>query len=175
MFGAWFWWAAAGLVLVCAETFIPGLAVIFFGLGALATSLLCLVPPFAASPALQALFWTASSLASLALLRRPLMRILRGSVFYRIPEEEVDPLEGEPAIVTERVGPEEPGRVRFRGTSWKALAYLETLEPGEEVRVVSREGLALVVTKDFLDPSGESEAAGGLVAGGADSDKEVSK
>lgn len=162
MFGPWFWWAALGLALILLETFTPGLAVIFFGLGAIATSLLCLVPPFAASPALQALFWTAASLGALALLRKPLMRLLKGSVFYRVPEEEVDGLAGELAEVTEPIGPDAPGRVHFRGTSWKAVAYMESFAPGAHVRVVSREGLSLVVTKDFL------EAPEGAIDGGAE-------
>jgi membrane protein implicated in regulation of membrane protease activity len=173
MFGPWFWWAIAGLVLIGAETFIPGLAVIFFGLGAVVTSLLCLVPPFAASPALQAIVWTLSSLASLALLRKTLMRLLKGSVFYRIPEEEVDSLLGELALVSERIRPEEPGRVRFRGTSWKAIAYMESFEPGDEVRIMSREGLALVVTKDFLGQPKPRAGRGNFVPG-ANGSRELS-
>jgi membrane protein implicated in regulation of membrane protease activity len=150
MFGPWFWWAVVGLLLIGAETFIPGLAIIFFGMGAVVTSLLCLLPPFAADPAAQALFWTGSSLFLLALLRKTFMRLLKGSVFYRVPKDEVDGIAGELAVVTERIHPEEPGRVKFRGTSWKAVAYLESFEPGDSVRVISREGLALVVTRDFL-------------------------
>lgn len=151
MFGPWFWWALLGLALVGAETFIPGIAIIFFGLGAIATSILCVLPPFASSPAIQALFWTASSLMSLIFLRKRFKRLLKGTAFYR-EGEEIESLSGEAAEVTERIGPDSPGRVRFHGTSWKAVSYLETLEPGRTVRVVSREGLSLVVTKDFLDP-----------------------
>ncbi len=152
MFGPWFWWTLLGLILIGAETFIPGLAIIFFGFGALATALLCVLPGFSSNPAIQALFWTASSLASLILLRKPFKRLLKGTAFYREGNEEVDTVSGESAIVTDRISPDQPGRVHFRGTSWKAVAYLESLDPGETVRVVSREGLSLVVTRDFLDP-----------------------
>ena len=38
MLEPWFLWALLGILLVGAETFIPGLAIIFFGLGALATA-----------------------------------------------------------------------------------------------------------------------------------------
>lgn len=151
MFGPWFWWALLGLILIGAETFIPGLAIIFFGLGALATALLSTLPLFSSSPALQALFWTASSLASLVFLRRPFKRLLKGSAFYREGEAKVDTVAGETAVVTDHISPDHPGRVHFRGTSWMAVAYLESLDPGITVRVVSREGLSLVVTRDFLD------------------------
>jgi len=154
MFGPWFWWALLGLILIGAETFIPGLAIIFFGLGALATAILCALPIFASSPAFQALFWTVSSLASIVFLRKPFKRLLKGSAFYREGEAEVDTVAGETAVVTDRIRPELPGRVHFRGTSWKAVAYLESMDPGDTVRVVSREGLSLVVTRDFLDPEG---------------------
>lgn len=133
MFGPWFWWALLGIALVGAETFIPGIAIIFFGLGAIATSILCALPPFASSPAIQALFWTVSSLMSLILLRKRFKRLLKGTAFYR-EGEEIESLSGEAAEVTERIGPDSPGRT---------------------VRVVSREGLSLVVTKDFLDPNEE--------------------
>ncbi len=171
VFDAWFWWAVLGLVLVGAETFIPGLAVIFFGLGAFATALLCAIPPFAANSALQGLFWTVASVASLVLLRRKFKKFLRGTVFYRGEDEEVDTLAGEEATVTEAISPDSPGRVRFRGTSWKALAYLESFAPGDVVRVVSREGLALVVTRDFLAPgSDEGGVALPSASNGAASD-----
>ncbi len=161
MFGPWFWWAVAGLLLIGAETFIPGLAIIFFGMGAIVTSLLCLLPPFAAAPAVQALFWTGSSVFFLAILRKTFMRLLKGSIFYRVPADEVDGIAGELAAVTERIRPDDPGRVKFRGTSWKAIAYMESFEPGDSVRVMSREGLALVVTKDFLQSPALPAAAGG--------------
>lgn len=158
MLEPWFLWALLGILLVGAETFIPGLAIIFFGLGALATALLCALPAGAASPAAQAVFWTLSSLLSLVLLRKRFKRLLKGTIFYRQGEDEVDGLAGEAAVVLERVSQDSPGRVRFRGTSWKAVAYLESFEPGETVRVVSREGLALVVTRDFLSPPGDRPA-----------------
>jgi len=158
MLEPWFLWALLGILLVGAETFIPGLAIIFFGLGALATALLCALPAVAASPAAQAVFWTLSSLLSLVLLRKRFKRLLKGTIFYRQGEDEVDSLSGEAAVVLERVSQDSPGRVRFRGTSWKAVAYLESFEPGETVRVVSREGLALVVTRDFLSPPGGGPA-----------------
>lgn len=158
MLEPWFLWALLGLVLVGAETFIPGLAIIFFGLGAFATSLLCALPPIASNPAVQAAFWTVSSLLSLVFLRKRFKRLLKGTVFYRGGEGEVDGIAGEAATVLERVAQDDPGRVRFRGTSWKAIAYLESFEPGETVRVVSREGLALVVTRDFLSPPGDRPA-----------------
>lgn len=158
MMDPWFWWAVLGLVLIGVETFVPGLSVIFFGLGALATALLCAIPPFAAAPALQALFWTAASLAAFFSLRKRLKRLLKGTIFLRDKDGQVDGVAGEAAEVIERIGPDRPGRVHFRGTSWKALAYLEAFEPGETVRVVGREGLALVVTRDFLAADAERAA-----------------
>jgi membrane protein implicated in regulation of membrane protease activity len=149
--GPWFWWALLGLLLVGAETFLPGLTIIFFGFGALATALLSLLPFIAARPGLQALLWTAASVASLFLLRRRFKELLRGTAFYRPDDDRpIDGVAGEEATVIEAIGPDAPGRVHFRGTSWKALAYEESFEPGATVRVAGRDGLSLVVTADYL-------------------------
>lgn len=173
MFGAWFWWSLLGVLLIGAETFIPGLAIIFFGLGALATALVSLVPGLSGAYGLQALIWTVASIGSLVLLRKKFKELLAGTAFYRSPDEgPVDALAGEEAEVIERIADGTPGRVHFRGTSWKAVAYDESFEPGAKVRVAGRDGLALVVTHDYLAPPDGVESLPDPRAAGSGKDRD---
>lgn len=142
-----FLWALAGLLLIGAEFLIPGLVIIFFGFGALATSLFTgILPNLDARYGLQALIWIASSGISFGLLRRTLKRVFHGRL---LPSSDA-PDAGEVAVVVERITPETPGRIRYQGTTWKAVSYTETIEAGEKVEILERENLTYVVTKSMI-------------------------
>ncbi|WP_246843983.1 NfeD family protein [Hydrocoleum sp. CS-953] len=54
----------------------------------------------------------------------------------------------QPGIVDEKITPDEPGRVKFKATYWPAMlfrGYSMTLEPGQEVAVIGRQGITLLV------------------------------
>lgn len=142
-----FVWGVAGLVLLVSELLIPGFVIFFFGVGALITSVASLLlPPVAGSIALQGLVWALGSILSLRFLRRRFARVFRGESLSPGSEEDI----GRTVVVTERITPESPGRVRFQGTSWKAVSYTETFEPGDEAQIVQEENLTLIVTEPFL-------------------------
>ena len=62
-----FVWAVIGLLFVGFEFFVPGLVIIFFGIGGLITSLLSAVlPGLKSSVAFQILIWLGASGLSLA-------------------------------------------------------------------------------------------------------------
>lgn len=143
-----FIWGVAGILLLAAEFIAPGLVVLFFGLGALATALVTLVlPPVASSVALQGIIFALASILSLRFLRRRFARVFRGE---SPPPSSVEDL-GRTVVVVERITPDEPGRVRYQGTSWKAISYSETFEPGEKAQIVQEENLTLVVTAPFIE------------------------
>ncbi|WP_287526472.1 NfeD family protein [Okeania sp. SIO2C2] len=51
-------------------------------------------------------------------------------------------------VVDEKITFDEPGRVKFKATYWPAMlfrGYSMTLEPGEEVAVIGRQGITLFV------------------------------
>ena len=142
-----FVWGFAGIVLIAVEVIVPGFVIFFFGSGALLTAVLsALVPPVGASFGLQGIIWAASSVLSLVFFRRKFAGIFHGTVLN--PKEEKDL--GETAVVTELVTPENPGRVRYKGTSWKAVSYTETFEEGETVAIIEEDGLTLVVSAPFV-------------------------
>jgi membrane protein implicated in regulation of membrane protease activity len=147
-----FVWGLSGLILIAAEMLVPGFVIFFFGSGALLTALAAaLFPPVGASFGLQGLIWGISSVVSLVFLRKRFSRIFRGTVLNR---ERVEDL-GETAEVIERITPDEPGRVRYRGTSWKAVSYTETFEAGEKVSIVQEDGLTMVVSAPIVQDYGE--------------------
>jgi len=53
------------------------------------------------------------------------------------------------AVVEEKITSNEPGRVKYKTTYWPAMLfpdYSMTLAPGEEVAVVGRQGITLLVS-----------------------------
>lgn len=71
---------------------------------------------------------------------------VEGSVVTDLPQKfRPNALEGE-AIVSEKILPGQPGRVRFQGTWWPARCEQDlTLLAGEVVYVVGRENITLLV------------------------------
>lgn len=142
-----FIWAVLGILLIGAEFIVPGFVIFFFGLGALLTSAATLIiPPLREALGFQALLWASLSLLSFALLRKRFSRIFKGTFGNKMEEEAV----GKPAEVIEEISPENPGRIKYQGTSWKAVSYTETFKPGDRVRIIEKENLTFTVTGDFL-------------------------
>jgi len=144
-----FVWAFIGLLMIGLEFIIPGVVIIFFGAGALVTSILtAIIPGLKSGIGWQILLWLGASSLSLAFLRKYLSKVFRGKTLIDTGEE----LSGRTATVTERITPEKAGRVHFEGTTWKASSYTETLEAGKTVTVLKQEGLTLIVSKSLVDP-----------------------
>ena len=152
-------WAAIGLLFMGAEFFLPGFVIFFFGLGSLVTALLSwLLPGLKSHITLQILLWLASSGLSLYFLRRYFSKIFRGNI---LPNEESE-YAGKTAVVLEAITPENPGRVRFQGTSWQAISYDESFAPGDTVEILKEENLTFVVTGSIMGnlfdkPTNDSE------------------
>jgi membrane protein implicated in regulation of membrane protease activity len=73
-------------------------------------------------------------------------------VLNRISDEGL----GEMVEVLEAITPEKPGRVRYRGSSWKAVSLTESFSTGDRAEVVESSGLTLTVTAPFdEDHSGD--------------------
>ncbi len=143
-----FIWAFVGLLFIGLEFAIPGVVIIFFGAGALITSLLtAIVPGLKSSVALQILLWLGTSSLSLAFLRKYLSKVFRGKT---LTNDGSDP-SGKTADVIERITPDRAGRVHFQGTTWKASSYTETLEKGEAATVLKQDGLTLIVSKLLME------------------------
>ncbi len=93
-------WAILGLVLIGSEFIVPEFVIFFFGLGALAMSLLtALLPGLGLQIPLQIVLWLAMSGVSLFALRRTFSRVFKGSLFDRSGDQDAG---GQTARVTER-------------------------------------------------------------------------
>lgn len=148
-----FLWALAGLILIGAEFLIPGFVIFFFGVGALITAVLTgTIPGLAGHVALQALFWLGSTGLFAGLLRRRFQKF-----FYRSRLEGgvAGTNIGRSATVTEQITPDHPGRVKYQGTTWTAISYTETFNPGDSVEIIEERNLTFTVTRSLLGESKE--------------------
>lgn len=136
---AWWLWALLGLLLLVSEVLTPGgFFVLFFGLGAVAVG--GLVAAGVAGPVwLQFLLFSVLSLASLALFRPRLMRLMRSGATGN-----VDSLVGEVAAVLDDLAPGAIGKAELRGSSWTVRNEgARVLQRGERARVERVDGLTL--------------------------------
>lgn len=142
-------WAVIGLLLILSEFAVPQFVVFFFGLGALLNALLVvLIPGLEPRIPLQIVLWALTSGVSLAFLRRYAARWFRGDDIK--PGTEGVDAAGETAVVTEEISPDHPGRIRFRGTTWQAKTFDETIAEGKTVTILQKESLAYIVTAGDL-------------------------
>ncbi len=140
-------WAILGLVFILAEFAVPEFVIFFFGVGALLNSVLtALIPGLAANVPLQILTWLGLSAATLFSLRRYVARWFKGRKF---DQDDQDEWIGRKAKVTQAIGPDSPGRISVRGTTWVAESYGESFAPGERVEILRREGTRFLVTKSL--------------------------
>lgn len=145
----WFW-LGAGALLMLLELVLPGAVVVFLGLGAWVVALavyLGFVDTWMSSFTL----WFISSLVLLFTLRSLGQKYLSGDSERRSTDEDLDAF-GTVVDVVEGMKSGEEGRIKFRGTTWKAVCYETDLEPGARAKIVYRENLVWV-----LEPVPESE------------------
>jgi membrane protein implicated in regulation of membrane protease activity len=138
----WWAWLILGVVLMVAELLFPtGFFLFFFGVGGVVTAafaLLGLVPSFIT----QGLLFIGISLASVILLRKPLLAKFN----FRNRIHSVDSLVGETAQALETIPPQGFGKVELRGSCWSALNTGSVIiGPEVRCRVEKIEGLTLHV------------------------------
>ena len=144
-----FIWSLLGVLLIISEFFIPGFVIFFFGAGALLNGLLTtLLPVLRPQFAIQIIIWLAFSGVSLFGLRKYLSKVFKGRLLGSRDELEFT---GRQVEVIKQIRPDKPGRVRFAGTTWKAISYDETLKTGEKVEILEKKNLTFVVTKSIID------------------------
>lgn len=137
-------WFLVGLALIGAEFVIPGLTLIFFGIGALITAVCLYLFPL--SFIVQVCLFLFCSVAGLLLFRSRIKTALfsPGIRFRNIPSSLQSEIFGVEVDVIEAVAPPRLGRVLLHGTSWQARAA-NAVSKGARVRITGREGLVLVV------------------------------
>jgi membrane protein implicated in regulation of membrane protease activity len=134
-------WFLIGLLFALLELAVPGLILIFLGIGAWATALLSLV--FDWSVGTQILVFAIASVIALVALRNWFKR--RFFQQKSGPEETDDEeLIGKTARVEQAIAPLVPGKVAFKGALWKAESD-ETIEAGSLVEITRKNSITLFV------------------------------
>ena len=141
-------WAVLGLIFVFIEFFIPGLVIVFFGVGALITAITTWVG-FTPSLPLQLLVFIVSSVLFLLLLRKYVKRTFLGKTLGDGDDDSLNfNIEiGKIVPVIEAIKPGEVGgKVKYQGTNWSARAS-ERIKTGESVKITGCDNITLLVEK----------------------------
>ncbi|MFC1770721.1 NfeD family protein [Candidatus Margulisiibacteriota bacterium] len=137
-------WLLLGILLCIIEIFMPGLIIIFFGLGAITVGLICFILKISINIQLTIFIFT--SITYLILFRKWFMT----SIFFKGKKETSietnTEFVGEQAVVVKDVGPDAFGKVELHGTLWTAKAK-ENIPKGEKVKVINKDNLTLEVKK----------------------------
>ncbi|MCD4706446.1 MAG: NfeD family protein [Candidatus Sabulitectum sp.] len=141
-------WFGCGVVLIFLEFAVPGVILVFFGAGAILTSILTWAGVLPGVTG-QLVVFSISSLALLFGLRKYAARFFRGES----TEEQDDEYTGKIARVTRGITPGSVvGKVFFEGTDWKAESSVEIPE-GSSVRITGKNNITL-----FVEPVQASES-----------------
>ena len=144
-------WLILGLALVFSEFVVPGVILIFFGVGAWVVALTTYLG-LTASMGSQLLSWSVVSIFLLVLLRRRVSGSLDGHVSnVQDPKVKLDQFAGKPVVVLEDVVPGQAGGlVEFNGSTWKAKSDSHLLA-GEVAVIKDVDGITLNVQKEKRD------------------------
>ncbi len=142
-FRADFIWFLIGVLLFLLELLAPGLILLFFGLGACFTAVVCLRNDLGLNA--QLLVFLASSMVFLVCLRWWLKKVFTG-LAPTSREMGISRCEylGEQAVVRERIPAGLRGKVEFHGSDWQAQAE-EVIDPGTVVEIIGQDNLVLKV------------------------------
>lgn len=133
-------WFCAGVILILLEFAVPGVILVFFGLGAVLTSALTWAGLLHGATA-QLVVFAFSSLALLFGLRKYAGRFFKGDS----SEEKDDEYAGKIVRVTRKIAPGSiDGKVFFEGTEWKADSS-EEISEGASVKITGKNNITLIV------------------------------
>ncbi len=153
-------WAfvVGGALLMLIEAVVPGGIAFFLGIGGVVVgglrALGLLVDPLS-----SVVTWVFLSTGLTIALRPLMLRFVQGDVSLAMTDEDAEAM-GETVTVVEAVGPESPGRIRFRGATWDARTLEGQLPDGAEAQLLYRDNLTWVVEPaDHADLDAELSAA----------------
>jgi membrane protein implicated in regulation of membrane protease activity len=140
------YWLIIGVMLFFLGLAVPGFILFFFALGALVTALVAWLSPI--SLVWQLGLFIAASLVSLLSLRNIIQKKLIAPASDAGDEDEdvLLAVSGEKGVVSMTIAPPAEGRIKYAGTSWRAMAD-EKIEEGEIVTIVRQKGLIIHVEK----------------------------
>lgn len=138
-----FYWFAIGLVLLLAEFAIPGIVIIFFGIGAWLVSLTCAIIDISLTT--QLIIFLISSILLLAVFRKRFKSLFTGdSPAFKDMEKALDDFTGKKVLVTRAIEPNAAGKVEFHGSYWDAESDV-AIEEGAMVEIVEKNNITFKV------------------------------
>ncbi|TLX76088.1 NfeD family protein [Labilibacter sediminis] len=132
-------WFIAGVILLLLEFAIPGVFILFFGVGAIITSICTYL--FEPSLGVQFLIFSLTSVLSLIFLRSVILKKLNRNKVTEDPDEEF--VGGIGQCIAD-ISPDSEGKVEFKGTNWNASSKVG-ISSGAKVKIVNKVGLCLEV------------------------------
>ncbi len=136
-------WFLIGLILALLEFILPGLIILFFGVGAWVVALICAI--FNIGINSQLLIFILSSVLLLIFLRKKVKSIFMGKTDENLPTgQNLEDIIGQKVKVTEAIKPRTPGKVEFHGTIWKAESDEDVAE-GAFAEIVRQDSITLIV------------------------------
>lgn len=139
-------WFSFGLILLLGELILPGVLLIFFGLGAWTVVLISIVITLGGF--IQFAVFIVASVVYLLLLRTRITALLYGKTwkFTNYASSTQDDVMGREVDVSQDIIPPHPGYVLLNGTLWQAKAA-EAIATGSRVRIIKQDVLLLTVEK----------------------------
>ena len=136
-------WFIIGLVLLLAELAMPGLIVMFFGLGAWVTAIACLF--FDIGINTQLIIFLSTSVISLSLLRGWVRKRYGTKDKEKTGTGDIEEdYIGKTAIALHSFAAGQTGKVSYRGTEWDAISNAQVIE-GQEVIITGFKSIQLIV------------------------------
>lgn len=133
-------WFLIGLALILVELAVPGLVLIFFGVGAWVTALVCLL--FNIELNTQLFIFLGSSLLSLALLRKTLKKRYMDR---KLPDANLeDEYIGHTAVAINSFTAGQTGKVSFKGSTWNAESN-HSIAEGQRLIITGYKSIKLFV------------------------------
>lgn len=139
-------WLIGGSTLVLLEFLIPGLVVIFLGLGALITSGL-LYLGYLRDPWLAIACFGVSSVLMLATIRKMVLRFYPSLTEKVETDEEVLIVGQKAQAISTLTAHDYSGRVKYSGTTWPARSEAGEIAEGEAVEILGQDNINLIVRK----------------------------
>ena len=139
-------WLSVGIILIISEILIPGLIMVFLGMGALTVSLMIFLG-FVDNQIQQGITFILSSFFYLLTLRFFAIRFIKTDVRREIIDED-EIVIGTVVDVTSDIKVGKIGRINHSGSSWKAYTKENnSILIGEKAIITGRENITWIVKK----------------------------
>lgn len=141
---SYLFWIAAGIFLMFIELIVPGVFIVFIGIGGVLTGVMTYLFGFGIVP--QVITWIFSSFF-IVLLGAPLLKKIFPSDSKYIPLKEDDSIGKIVKVVATVNSHDNQGRIRYQGTEWNAVCKGAEISVSTYVKILARNNLTFLVEK----------------------------